>query len=88
MAFAELWEGFLWPSGEVMRSFCVVKMAANVETAMVLPDARAGGMAGLAGWYGRQSPGEQRAGTAEGDRQSNGGRDVDGAIAPIDSDRR
>jgi putative SOS response-associated peptidase YedK len=29
MAFAGLWEGFRWPSGEVMRTFCIITTSAN-----------------------------------------------------------
>lgn len=29
VALAGLWEGFRWPNGEVMRSFCVVTVPAN-----------------------------------------------------------
>ena len=29
MAFAGLWEGFRWPSGEVTRTFCIITTSAN-----------------------------------------------------------
>ena len=35
MAFAGLWEGFRWPSGEVTRTFTIVTTDANADVANV-----------------------------------------------------
>jgi len=35
MAFAGLWEGYRWPSGETTRSFCIVTTEANALMAPI-----------------------------------------------------